>query len=406
MGERPRILVSSHPPFLSLVRRLAETCEILTFDNHMAKIVQDSAGPEQEVQVAPLGSKLSLEAGDQALCAAAACFRRLKPPSADGLDPGVGSWLKENLFGYFLARLPDLSRLLAGLDEARPDLLLVHNDVEPLLRAAALWARSRARPCLHVPHAIYLPNPERGQRIGDDVHDLVLADRVAAAGPYQETWFQDRYRHWQLPAQIRITGLPQFDQFLKRLQGLPRARARRLFQLKQHRPTVIYASSWSQQTNLLGCHDQVERAYLAFLEAAAQRRWQVIIKVHPHDSRLHWHVEQVKAAGLEAQVTAQHLEAVLAAGDLLIAYGPSNVLLEGALLPWLRLMMIDGHHSLEGIPAVAAQPEAILAASDQLLAKPPADHQPFLLRYLGPVDGQADQRLFEWIQEVLDAGPA
>ena len=72
----------------------------------------------------------------------------------NSLGPGALEWMRENLKGFLYPRLADVILFTVLLEVAKPDLIMVHNDVEPLLRAASMWGKGKGVPVLHIPHAI------------------------------------------------------------------------------------------------------------------------------------------------------------------------------------------------------------------------------------------------------------
>ena len=91
-----------------------------------------------------------------------------------------------NLSMLMYDNLLNIAMLINILDKLGIDGALLHNDVEVVTRAVALWCRERGKPCLHIPHAIYL-DMDRGAP-GTDVHDLVTASHMVVGGTYQREW--------------------------------------------------------------------------------------------------------------------------------------------------------------------------------------------------------------------------
>ena len=280
---------------------------------------------------------------------------------------------------------------LFAVDTLKSDLFIVHNDVEPLLRLLALYALAHAIPCLHVPHAVYCDTVSRGQA-GTDIHDLVTASYVAVAGPYQAEWYESRRLQQRMPTQVIPTGLPQFDRLTTPL--MERRRACQLLRLDQARPVVMYFSSWRQDTNLLGCHDGVEEAYAAFLAAAKTLPdVQFVIKTHPRGNNLQQHMQEADKAGVRAVVTDNHLDIILCAADLVLTYESSNVILDAACIPGIRLAAVSGFAQDEAVETLPPQGAAIAEAIQALLSAPPRDVSLFRHKYLGVVDGKAKDRV-------------
>ena len=323
-----KILLSYYPRFIPIARALQKQGhEIIAMHPGMAKMLNDADIPTTALNdlMAPIDRMAALNYSAEVLS-------KVYPINMNGLESGPTRFVQNDIRAFMYQRLSDVSALVAVTHRVHPDLIMVHNDVEPGTRAIAMWAKSNSVPCLHVPHAVYM-DVGRGAA-GTDVHDIVTATHLAAAGPYQRAWYEER---GMKPENVRETGLPQFDHFPVH----ERTRARRLLKIDLARPVIAYATSWRQDTNLLGCHDGIEEWYRHFIEAIKLLPGvQVIIKTHPSATQenLQFHANIAKENGVHCIITPIHLEIVLSAADMLIAYGPSNILLEGTFVPELRLV--------------------------------------------------------------------
>ncbi len=393
------ILVSSHPTFLPILRQLKER-KIVTLNAQFAKLLQDA-----DIPVHMFGEfarpELNALAANRAV---AVLFWLLNEPLVvDTLPVETRAFIKDDLPGYILSRIKDVSLVLATLDyiqttDDKVELVLVHNDVEPALRLLALWARAHNVPCLHIPHAIYLEHEGRGLP-GSDVHDLITASHIVCAGPYQQQWYRER---GATDNQLIATGLPQFDRLAK--PSLPREQAVRLLNYDPVLPVIAYMSSWRQDTNLLGCHSGVEEAYLEFLAAAKQLpELQYVIKCHPNGNNVEWHVAEAEKLGVRCVVTAEHLDVVLAAADVILAYGASNVILEAAVVGRAALAVIADTTAFPNDAQITKLPATSAVLTDWLqaaLTAPPTNYTQLVAKYLGYLDGNAYQRIAK-VCEVL-----
>jgi len=387
-----KVMFSPSPEFLRLAKLAAADFEIGSLHSGFARELANL-----DLKVADLAATVT--SGTQRLAARSAVaaltrFAQSIGQAADGLRPDIYSVAQEELPGLVYARLGELALMVAALDAYRPDLLVLHNDVEPNLMAAAAWAREHGIPAIHVPHAVYMDHAERA-RVGYDIHDVVTATHLAAAGPFQAAWYAARGMDKE---SIRLTGLPQFDRWAR---PISQEEARRILKLRLNQPVVVYASSWAQATSLAGIHGGVEKTYQAFLEAAQHfpPEIQVVVKVHPSGRNLPFHLEEARKAGLRCLVTAAHLDVVLPAADLLLSYGPSNIILEGAFLPWVRLAVT--HDMKEpGVTVVGTDAQNIFDGVRELLSRPPADATALLDKYCYPRDGQAAMRIVQWMREL------
>jgi len=303
------------------------------------------------------------------------------------------------------SKLIDIALFVELIHNAKPDVILVHNDVEPFTRAAAMWGKVHGIPCVHVPHAVY----HNIDNTGYDLHNIITASHILTSGRYQTEWYQKRGVG---EAGIAESGLPQFDKLATK-QDFNSQKARQNLGLKDDLPVICYASSWRQNTNLSGMHDGVEETYQAILECAVKMHGKVqfVIKCHPRGNNAQWHVEQAqkvkKKAGIEDKfVTILHhsLEVCLQASDLLFAYGPSNVLLEGSFVPWLRLACTLGYSKSPEIVKIATDPpnvEMMINAFGAMLSSPPANYDGFRAYYMGRCDGMNSERIVQFIKQLM-----
>jgi len=387
------ILTSFEPHFIPLLRKLKDL-ELVTLHPQFTKMLTDGDVSAKSIGDFMDGDVQSKAAEDAVRLLTAVAATKF---SANGLSPASSTLVGTKLPVYFYPRLMDAAMMVHVLDKAKPKLVLVHNDVEPMPRLVALWAKARGVPCLHVPHAIYLEHDERTP-VGTDIHDLITASDIAVAGPFQQEWYAERGADL---AHMRQTGLPQFDRLA--VSRGERMMACRLFKLSPVRPVVVYTSSWRQDTNLLGCADAVEESYAAFLAAAkTMPDLQYIVKTHPRGRNTDEHAKKAQEAGVQAAVTEQHLDIALNAADMLVNVGTSNVVLEAATIKRLPLVCVGGgaFPNDPEVVKVKAEPVAIAQAIQNGLRNPPPELDKLIGKYLGQIDGQASERVAEWAREL------
>lgn len=376
-----KILTSQAGNFLPILKQFPNA-EILALRQD---IVQALTGADLKAE--PLSANI-YPVQDKAFNAAAEVLCGTKPPQ--GLSNKPTSFFKSNIKAFLYQRILDLSLILHALDLKKPDIVLLHNDVESFTMAAALWAKARGVPCLHIPHAVY-QDINRGE-IGTDIHDLVTASHLAAAGPFQANWYHQRDEQLK----IKVTGLPQFDWWIG--MKMDRQRARRLLKLDPSQPVVTFYGHWVQATNSLGINDESERAYLNFLEKMTGV--QIIIKCHPHGGQANWtwHVQKAKEYGVKARVTPSHLEHCLHASDAVCFYGGSNVAIDAAHIEGLRIITIKGYEAEPSIyqATVDNLPEVVIES----LQKPAPSQKQFLSRYDPFCDGQNHLRVAAFVEEL------
>ena len=317
------------------------------------------------------------------------------PEAKKRLHPRVQEKFTQVMPGFLMNNLPQLALLVGALDVANVDGAILHNDVEPLTRTIALWCKARGKPCYHIPHAIYLDHGGRGAP-GSDIHDMVTASHLAAGGMFQRNWYVER----GFPVDhIGITGVPRFDRITKLPQN--RERAGVLLKLNTKKPTVVYFSSWSQQTNLLGCNDEMEESYLAFLDAVkGTEDVEVIVKCHPRGQNIDWHIKKAQEKDVRAIVTAKYLDVIMQVMTVGISYGPSNVILESSMLNH-RLASVGGFVADPEIMTMEPTAQSIRQGIMTLMANPIPNYTNFWLKYLGIPDGQAAIRVASYAREVF-----
>ena len=291
--------------------------------------------------------------------------------------------------GFVISRITHFIPNVIALDRAKPDVLILHNDVEPATRLAALWERARNVPCVHVPHAIYVDSPWRGPT-GSDVHDLVTATHLAAAGPYQANWYAAR----DPSLKISITGAPRWDWIAR--WNVSKKRARQLLHIPENALVVTYATSWAQKTSKEGSSVDPFQAFLEFLEAIKEMPLLLIVKLHPSQADGRRYVDAVSQSGVQAIVTAAHLPYVLTASDLVIVFGPSNLVIEAIALE-RPVVCHKAPFPCKGVKWVEKfDPEVLIP----LIQRAPIVSRESILEFTGPLDGNATSRVVDLVRSL------
>lgn len=379
-----KILTSQTGAFLPILKQFPDAKFLVL----RKELIQDLVGLDLKAEPLSAGMEpvqdKAFNSAAQVLCSA----KNIK-----GLNQAATRFFNENLKAFLYQRILDLSMIIHALDLKQPDIILLHNDVEPFTMVAALWAKTRGVPCLHIPHAVY-QDINRGA-VGTDIHDVVTASYLAAGGPFQAQWYFIRDQKLG----IKVTGLPQFDWWVE--MKLDRQRARRALKLNDKQPVVTFYGHWAQATNMLGITDEHEVAYLNFLEAIKNKPVQVIVKCHPHGGQANWkwHVEKAKEANLECRITPNHLEFALHASDAVVFYGGSNVAIDAAHIENLRIITIKGYEQENSIyqATVDNVGEVVLESLEQ--AAP--SQRAFLSRYDPFCDGLNHKRIAAFVKELL-----
>jgi len=330
--------------------------------------------------------------------------RNVDHPTTDNQD--FNTFVENNLDPYLFTRLFDAVVLLIAIDAINPDIIVLHNDVEPHMKGLALWAKKHNVPCLHVPHSIIIDSEERSVSTRSDVHDIITASDIAVAGQYQQDWYLDRGLD---KTHMHKTGLPQFDNLYVDMVSFngDKARHRKMLTLRENEPVVMFASSWRQDTNLLGCHDDIQSSYIQFLNVAKMVGFQPLIKIHPHSnkSNFDFHTMMANQLGVEIAITQQHLYTCIRAADIVVTFGPSNLLLEASFYP-VHLVATHGYYEDDAIVKLNEDKDFtnhqnVATAISKLLSSPIRSMQEFQHKYVGVVDGNSGNRIAETIKNIM-----
>ena len=273
--------------------------------------------------------------------------------------------------------------------------VVVHNDVEPLFRAACAWANANDVPAVHVPHAYYFQIWR--DEDGWDIHDVVTAPYIAAINEAQKR----RYRRlakgrlkW-----AEVCGCPLWDRWAS--FRMPVARARKLLGLVPDQPTVTYIASWPQTTSLLGPPAVHQfQVFEAFALAAKALNWQLIVKAHPRGTEeiAQEHLRIMRNVKVKGVITKDHLGPCMQAADVVAAYGTSNALIEAAA--GLNKPVLAVAAEARPLPYAAGDPDAIAVKLTELRGTEPSEQ----VRQLGPYIGEATQRVAKFLEEVFGLG--
>ena len=392
------ILTTFMPEWLPLLRSVQDL-ELVVVSPRVQEILHDAEIPARALAEFATQATVQQAAREAARIVSALYGCELDSKGLPLADTTIATGTSLATYAYM--HLFDIVSILLALDLAKPKVILVHNDVEPINRALALWALKNQVPCIHIPHAIYLDTEGRGPA-GTDVHDLITASIITCASPYQQQWYIERGAY---PQTTIITGLPQFERLAKPQPN--RERACKLLGLDPHLPVIVYKSSWRQDTNLAGCHDGVEETYSAFLAMTKLLPdVQYLVSCHPRGNNLKWHVDAATEANVTCAITQEHLDVILNAADVMLCYGPSNVMLEMATLNSGHLICVNDAGAFPADPEVlkcpadAAQMAELVRAC---LVSPIPDYRDFVAKYLGPQDGNNTARIAQVIRQVHGA---
>ena len=291
-------------------------------------------------------------------------------------------------------RISDFVAMIRCLDVAKPALTIVHNDSDNTTRTIALWSKNNNVPCLHIPHSIYLDSDDRPD---GDIHSILSASHAVASGPFHADWL---IRNGMNPGNVWITGLPSFDKVAEKYNV---DQMRRLLKVNSDFPVITYMSSWRQDTNLLGCHDGVEESYMRFLKAAKELvkdNAQIIVKCHPSGNNVKWHAGEAECQGVKCIVTDKHLGPIISVSDLIVSYGPSNVIIEAAIMnPMAGLVVIDGFCSDPEVSSITEDDDMHAAIAEELSGV--TSKARFINKYVSFADGKSYERICDVIMSGI-----
>ncbi|MFH1745560.1 MAG: hypothetical protein ABIG44_00815, partial [Planctomycetota bacterium] len=323
---------------------------------------------------------------------------RFNMPNVPMLNRDLGKWLP----GLSLTLLSTLTRdvrvLEAFFNGMDVRCVVTHEDVTPRFRAMVLYANALGIPTVHIPHANHFCH------ICPDIHDKCVSNHILAASPWMRDWYAERGYPRE---QIKVVGCPNWDRWQEINAKVPRKHARTVLHLAQDRPVVLYCTSWSQTTNLIDDHAIKDRADAAMLAAAKVQGWQLIWSLHPGDPP-EWqqrYAEMAKEARVPAIIVRGHLDYTARAADVLVALGPSNVIIEAGLAGCPSATIPIRGYGFPSAPPWVAEPtaEGIMETVEWILANPgewERRREWFIRQFTYSDDGRATERTVAEICEI------
>lgn len=405
--EQKRVIViTGIRPTLSLYEPLSKHYTVAVYNPESAQKLAAAQGGPVVCPLQGAGQPLIHRAQNEAAWMSSRVVATLPGTfSTNGENPiplkgwAPGAALRELLNTLVYVRVMDHYAKMDGVDIAG---VVVHEDVMPVHRALALWAKDRGIPVIHVPHANAFGQTR------PDIHDESIADWILATSPHMRDWYADR---GFVKRRIKVVGYPAWDPWASAEDepGMRKPTARRMLRIDENKPTVALCTGWPQRTNVVDDHSMIDAAIHLTLEAARQRGWQLIWKLHPGDAQ----GREQQAAGLAAAyrvpalATRDHLPLVLAAADVVLAVGPSNVLVEAGLMDRppalfdLRGYGFETEPPWSVAPDVGSVVEVVESLVDGTRWQPVRDK--FIKRYAYRNDGKATKRCVRQIRRIVEA---
>jgi len=316
-------------------------------------------------------------------------IRDFAQPDTSDLTEKPANFVDNELTGYMYVRVPDMLRVFSGLDALKPDIVIVHNDVEPMNRMACEWANMRGVKSIHVPHDIHVQDINRGE-VGSDIHDIITASHIATSGKPRTEWYLERGAPYNNVVEIGYLPFDTID-----IDSNPRG----FLGIEDDRPVIVYASSWGQVTNANGGTPEWKDAYKAFLGAVDDKANNVIIKTHPHGNNDDWHIKIAEEMGVRCMVSSSYKDNILAVADTVVAFGGSNILIDASFInKRARLISIGGcFGDCRCVDIVSVD-----GLKDALLSDGEYHDYPLLSdTYVLYNDGKAAERLVSYAEEIV-----
>lgn len=314
------------------------------------------------------------------------------------------------LFHVLEATFEDLQR------ENPIGLVIVHNDVTPLMRMLIAVAERFGVPSLHLPHGI-----ELSRMALENFDDVVRTTWVAPIGEHCRDWFLANPHPLNKPEKIVPMGRPEWDDLYR--HPLPcREEVCLAMGLEPSRQVVGFAGSWGHDLTTFDMGDELERRFRGVLRAirACDPIPQVLVRPHPASTYVglfgsDWHSRIAAEEGVEILVPEVTQEAFLAASDLIISMDSTFgtlALVAGRLsmsIAWQHPGNFagSGYDGFPGIAACSGDDEAIQVTLHRCLfdeeyrSRLAAARDETLQRLNHGHDGRATERVVEWIGNLL-----
>lgn len=338
--ERPILLVSGGATTTPLWEQLAETHDLVFLYPQAAQqaaalgLPSAALGALWDADLQERVANIAVVLAARVVNHLPAVSERVADAYAGSPPPNLNGAFGEWFPGYAHSALSGPLAILAQLEKLASTGrhiagCVTHEDVAPDTRTLVNWCNARGIPTIHVPHAPchLLPGVV-------DIHRETRATWIAASGPAMADFYAEAGHD---PAKITLTGGPLFDGLYGARPDRAEARAVLDRDLPAFAgPVLCYMTTWGQTTST---RSDFEREFAAGWEAtlatAKALGAYLMVLVHWHDGRAGIEEKYDAAmvvAGVQGLVTRNHKLYVLAAADLLIAQGPSNMTIDAAIV--------------------------------------------------------------------------
>ena len=394
------VIISGPATTRGLYDGLSKHFDVAVYSKQIAQSLSAERGQPVICPIGGATQALVDDAKNKATVYAAQVVNNLESlPGVNGSMPDYGNWLPGlalNQFGEVIVNLKALDAFSQEVDIAG---VVVHEDVTPVFKALTLWAKAQGVPTIHVPHNNCYSQTR------PDIHDESISDWILASSPYMRDWYIERGFDSN---RIRLVGFGPWDHWAD--VELSKEHARKVLHLDD-RLTVTFCASWAQRTNFIDDHYGLERAMALMMQAAQRQGWQLIWKLHPGDqAQAEQHYQKVAAAHkVDAVVTRGHLAYALAAADVVVSAGPSNVLVEAGLMDRPPALFDLRGYGFKGEPpwSVGNDVDSTIKTVESLAegATWSKKRAAFVRRYANRNDGKATKRTVRAVRQILQSAP-
>lgn len=407
--EKPVLILSGHGSIRPAVPMLAADYDLLFIDPQGMQVaaemgvsnvaaLQQFVEPDLREMASNTAAMLTARAVNGLPEIAArfnAIYRHGQPALLNSQMSGWFAGYAAFNFGELILQLSALEKLYSMRRVAG---VVVHEDLTPLYRSAILHAKAKGVPTIHVPHAACHLLPSASP----DIHRETRTDYIAASGDYMAQWYAAN----GFPLdKITVTGAPQFDGWYK--GGVPgRDEARRVLGVEGMKRVICYATTWAQTTSTrspLAEQEQTE-GLAATIKLAKAMDAALIIKCHPSETpdNEKFYVAALEQSNVAGMVTRNHIGYILAAADVLVAQGPSNLCVEAAIVGtpsiYLRTEGFDFVHQLP----YRATPDTLMVEAGKALDSRGSDEWRNFAAYYNAAhpDGEAAVKLADMVRQL------
>lgn len=315
-----------------------------------------------------------------------------------------------SLFHVLEAVFEDLQR------ETPIGLIIVHNDVTPLMRMLIAIAERNEIPTLHLPHGI-----ELSRMALENFDDVVRTSMVATVGEHCQDWFLGNSHFLNSPDKIVPVGRPEWDGFYQKpLVSLVEARLQLGIELSCK--VVGFAGSWAHDLTTFDMGPELEKRFRSFLRGIRQLDVpvQVLVRLHPGSVYAgnygeEWHQRIAQEEGVDLLFCNSSQEQFLAASDLIVSldstFGTVALLADrvSMSIAWQHpgILTGSGYEGLPGIAACSGDEEAIIVTLHRCLLDEEyrrqlsAARDETLRRLNHGHDGRATERVIHLIRTMM-----